>query len=195
MLFFMQASKKIPFDDPFVLNIVRAAYVISNVLIVGVYLYVQSKINAKKGALCHLLSYHRRSQLPLLLGFFSITPRTCPPPFSTAPAQVLHPVISSTNTPPNTDKTTLKYVEPAAPGSQDGPKLVTTTIQQYDLSQLRKLWQGQLMGVGMMAVMHLYMKYTNPLLIQVCATHILCSCLLYHQHTVSPIRPRPLGRW
>jgi hypothetical protein len=51
-------------------------------------------------------------------------------------------------------------------GSADEPKLVTTTVQAYDLQQLRALFKSQLLGVGMMAVMHLYFKYTNPLLIQ-----------------------------
>ena len=51
-------------------------------------------------------------------------------------------------------------------GSGEEPKLVTTTIQEYDYSQLKSLFKSQLMGVGMMAVMHLYFKYTNPLLIQ-----------------------------
>jgi len=64
------------------------------------------------------------------------------------------------------DLTTLKYVEPAPLGSGEEPKLVTTTIQEYDNSQLRSMYKAQLMGVGMMAVMHLYFKYTNPLLIQ-----------------------------
>jgi hypothetical protein len=64
------------------------------------------------------------------------------------------------------DLTTIKYVEPAQLGSGEEPKLVTTTIQEYDNSQLKALYKAQLMGVGMMAVMHLYMKYTNPLLIQ-----------------------------
>ena len=50
MLFFMQLSKKIPFDDPTVLNGVRAAYVLSNLMILGVYLYVRSKIYARKGS-------------------------------------------------------------------------------------------------------------------------------------------------
>lgn len=62
--------------------------------------------------------------------------------------------------------TTLKYVEPTPMGSAEEPKLVTTTIHAYDLQQLRSLYKSQLMGVGMMAVMHLYFKYTNPLLIQ-----------------------------
>ncbi|KAL8952645.1 MAG: hypothetical protein Q9222_001451 [Ikaeria aurantiellina] len=108
----MQVSKKIPFDDPQVLVGVRVLYIVSNILIAGVYLYLQNKINAKK------------------------------------------------------DLTTLKYVEPAPMGSADEPKLITTTVHSYDLQQLRALWKSQLMGVGMMGVMHLYFKYTNPLLIQ-----------------------------
>ena len=51
-------------------------------------------------------------------------------------------------------------------GSAEDPKLVTNTIQEYDNSQLKGLFKSQLMGVGMMAVMHVYFKYTNPLLIQ-----------------------------
>ncbi|KAI9807630.1 MAG: hypothetical protein M1825_005571 [Sarcosagium campestre] len=112
ILFMMQVSKKVPFDDPLVLNGVRAAYVLSNLIILGIYLVVQRSINKNK------------------------------------------------------DMTTLKYVEPSPMGSTEEPKLVTTTVHAYDLSQLRSLYKSQLMGVGMMAVMHLYFKYTNPLLIQ-----------------------------
>ena len=49
----MQLSKKIPFDDPNVLNGVRALYVFSNMLILGIYLYVQRQINKKRGMLMH----------------------------------------------------------------------------------------------------------------------------------------------
>ena len=45
----MQVSKKIPFDDPQVLMGVRGLYILSNLIIAGIYLYVQTKINAKKG--------------------------------------------------------------------------------------------------------------------------------------------------
>ncbi len=45
----MQVAKKIPFDDPFVLNCCRAAYGASNLIILGIYLYIQSSINKKKG--------------------------------------------------------------------------------------------------------------------------------------------------
>jgi hypothetical protein len=47
----MQISKKVPFDDPNVLNGVRALYVLSNVIIAGIYFYVQAQINKKNGAL------------------------------------------------------------------------------------------------------------------------------------------------
>jgi hypothetical protein len=51
-------------------------------------------------------------------------------------------------------------------GSGEEPKLVTTTVNEYDNTQLMALYKSQLMGVAMMAFMHIYMKYTNPLLIQ-----------------------------
>lgn len=46
----MQVSKKIPFEDPQVLMGVRGFYIVSNLIIMGLYLYIQSKINSKKGA-------------------------------------------------------------------------------------------------------------------------------------------------
>lgn len=64
------------------------------------------------------------------------------------------------------DMTVVKYVEPAPMGSGEEPKFVATTVKAYDLGKLRELFKAQLMGVGMMCVMHLYFKYTNPLLIQ-----------------------------
>ena len=45
----MQVSKKIPFDDPQVLMGVRILYVVSNLFIFGIYFYVQTQINKKKG--------------------------------------------------------------------------------------------------------------------------------------------------
>lgn len=45
----MQASKKVPFEDPNVLNGVRALYIVSNLIIAGVYFYVQMQINKKRG--------------------------------------------------------------------------------------------------------------------------------------------------
>ena len=127
----MQVSKKIPFDDPQVLMGVRALYIVSNLIIVGIYLYLQQKINAKKGISALLLA-HDYMALTIIVK----------------------------------DLTTLKYVEPPPMGSSEEPKLITTTVHSYDLQQLRGLFKSQLMGVGMMAVMHLYFKYTNPLLIQ-----------------------------
>jgi hypothetical protein len=49
ILVMMQVSKKIPFDDPNVLMGVRALYIVSNLIIAGVYIYVQMQINKKKG--------------------------------------------------------------------------------------------------------------------------------------------------
>lgn len=51
ILVMMQLSKKVPFDDPNVLNGVRALYILSNVIIVGVYFYVQQQIKKKHGKL------------------------------------------------------------------------------------------------------------------------------------------------
>lgn len=51
-------------------------------------------------------------------------------------------------------------------GSTEEPKAVTTTVHAYDRQQLKGLFKSQLMGLGMMGVMHIYFKYTNPLLIQ-----------------------------
>ncbi|KAG5355093.1 Inorganic phosphate transport protein [Yarrowia sp. B02] len=65
------------------------------------------------------------------------------------------------------DLTTLKYVEPAnAFGGQEEPKLVTTTIKEYDIKQVNSAIRGVFTGIAMMGFMHIYMKYTNPLLLQ-----------------------------
>ncbi len=45
----MQASKKIPFDDPNVLNGIRGLYILSNLIIAGIYVYIMQQINKKKG--------------------------------------------------------------------------------------------------------------------------------------------------
>ncbi|KAG7718939.1 hypothetical protein KL933_002329 [Ogataea haglerorum] len=65
------------------------------------------------------------------------------------------------------DLTTLKYLEP--PSTLQGEtesKLIVTTVKEYDLKQLQSAIKGVFTGVAMMAFMHLYMKYANPLLMQ-----------------------------
>ncbi|CAL1715909.1 unnamed protein product [Somion occarium] len=64
------------------------------------------------------------------------------------------------------DLTVLKYVEPASPMSGEEGKLVTTTVRDYDLSETSKLVRGAYMGILMMAFLHGYLKYTQPLFIQ-----------------------------
>ncbi|KAL6411408.1 putative PHO88 (involved in phosphate transport) [Ilyonectria robusta] len=44
-----QVSKRIPFDDPNTLNLIRALYLGSNVIIAALYFYVQLVVNKKKG--------------------------------------------------------------------------------------------------------------------------------------------------
>ncbi|GJJ08622.1 hypothetical protein Clacol_002841 [Clathrus columnatus] len=64
------------------------------------------------------------------------------------------------------DQTVLKYVEPANPMSPNSGGLMTTTYRDYDLSEVSKLLKGVYTGIGMMAFLHLYMKYTQPLFVQ-----------------------------
>lgn len=65
------------------------------------------------------------------------------------------------------DLTTLKYVEPASPMSGLGEsKAVITTVKEYDLKQIDSQIKGIFTSLAMMGFMHLYMKYTNPLVMQ-----------------------------
>lgn len=49
MLGMMQLSKKIPVEDPNVLLGIRVIYVLSNLIIFGIYLYMHMQINKRKG--------------------------------------------------------------------------------------------------------------------------------------------------
>lgn len=64
------------------------------------------------------------------------------------------------------DLTIFKYDAPASPFSQEAPKSVTTTVKAYDLEQVSAAIKSAGQGIAMMAFMHLYMKYTNPLVLQ-----------------------------
>lgn len=69
------------------------------------------------------------------------------------------------------DLTTLKYVEPANPmGGQPEPKAVVTTVKEYDLKQIDTQIKGLFTSIAMMGFMHVYMKYTNPLVMQSVST-------------------------
>ncbi|GMM35666.1 Snd3 protein [Saccharomycopsis crataegensis] len=65
------------------------------------------------------------------------------------------------------DQTTLKYLdEPNKLSGETEKKLVTTTVKQYDIGQINQCIKGVFTGLAMTGFMHLYMKYTNPLLMQ-----------------------------
>jgi len=108
----MQLARKIPFEDPQVLTVVRVAYIAVQVVVLGVYYYTSNTIKQKN------------------------------------------------------DMTVLKYVEPASPMSGDSGQLVTTTVRDYDLQETSKLLRGAYIGIAMMAGLHGYMGYTQPLFIQ-----------------------------
>ncbi|QRV74764.1 inorganic phosphate transporter PHO88 [Ceratobasidium sp. AG-Ba] len=108
----MQVARKIPFEDPQVLQWVRIGYIAAQVICLATFYVVSAKIKAKN------------------------------------------------------DQTVLKYVEPKNPMSPDSGGLVTTTVRDYDLAETSKLVRGVYMGVLMMAFLHGYMKYTQPLFIQ-----------------------------
>ncbi|KAI0688691.1 inorganic phosphate transporter [Cerioporus squamosus] len=84
------------------------------------------------------------------------------------------------------DQTVLKYVEPN-PMDKDNGKLVTTTIRDYDLAETSKLMRAVYFGCAMMAFMHLYLKYTQPLFIQA----LMGLKTLYD---AKPVRIHLLGR-
>lgn len=55
----MQASKKIPFEDPQVLMGVRGLYIVSNIIIFAVYMYTKMQIDKKKGTcMSSTCAYH-----------------------------------------------------------------------------------------------------------------------------------------
>ncbi|KAJ4001535.1 inorganic phosphate transporter [Lentinula boryana] len=109
----MQLARKIPFDDPEVLNYARIGYVVTQLTILGIYYYTSIIIKKKN------------------------------------------------------DQTVLKYVEPpSAMAPQEEGKLVTTTVRDYDLAEVSKLLRAVYMGILMMAFLHGYMKFTQPLFIQ-----------------------------
>lgn len=65
------------------------------------------------------------------------------------------------------DLTTLKFVTPPNPlAGQTEEKLEVSTVKDYDLKQIDSSIKSVYTGLAMMAFMHLYMKYTNPLFMQ-----------------------------
>ncbi|CAD6589575.1 MAG: hypothetical protein CYPHOPRED_004876 [Cyphobasidiales sp. Tagirdzhanova-0007] len=65
------------------------------------------------------------------------------------------------------DNTLLKYVEQKPFSGQTGepPMVVTTTVRNYDLLEVSKAIRGLATGIAMTGFMHLYLKFTQPLLV------------------------------
>ncbi|KAJ7065214.1 inorganic phosphate transporter [Mycena amicta] len=83
------------------------------------------------------------------------------------------------------DQTVLKYVDAANPMTQEPGQLVNTTVRDYDLMETSKLLRSVYMGVAMMAFMHGYMKFTQPLFVQtVMATKSLYDATPFKIHVL-----------
>lgn len=65
------------------------------------------------------------------------------------------------------DLTKVKVVTPKNPMKpEESEKVKYMTVKEYDLEQVDQAIKSIWTGVAMMAFMHLYMKYTNPLFMQ-----------------------------
>ncbi|CAG8553454.1 17546_t:CDS:2 [Funneliformis caledonium] len=64
------------------------------------------------------------------------------------------------------DTTTLKYVEPPKPFTNEPEKPIETNNRDYDLSKVQELLKQTLIGVAFMCVLHFYWNFTQPLFIQ-----------------------------
>uniref|UniRef100_A0A1D1XCQ9 Inorganic phosphate transport protein PHO88 n=1 Tax=Anthurium amnicola TaxID=1678845 RepID=A0A1D1XCQ9_9ARAE len=64
------------------------------------------------------------------------------------------------------DQTTLKYVEPAKPFTDEQPKSVRTNYRDYDREKLKEALRSALTGAGVLMAFHLYFSFTQPLAIQ-----------------------------
>ncbi|KAL1915631.1 uncharacterized protein VTP21DRAFT_6390 [Calcarisporiella thermophila] len=106
----IQVSRKFDTTDPNVILGIRAAYVISQLVILGGCFYIKSKITQKH------------------------------------------------------DQTVLKYVEPK-PGNPEG-ELVVTTHEKYDLDEVQKQIKQTLIGLAIIAGIHIYFGTFQPLFLQ-----------------------------
>ncbi|CAG8813285.1 33104_t:CDS:2, partial [Racocetra persica] len=64
------------------------------------------------------------------------------------------------------DTTPLEYVEPAKRLTDEPPKHVETNNRDYDLGKLQELLQQTIVGLVFMMILHLWLEFTQPLLIQ-----------------------------
>jgi hypothetical protein len=64
------------------------------------------------------------------------------------------------------DETKLVYSEPPKPMSGDEPEIITISVKDYDLKQLKQLATQTLIGLGIVSAMHFKWGYLRPLLLQ-----------------------------
>ncbi|KAI6035732.1 inorganic phosphate transporter [Pisolithus marmoratus] len=133
----MQLARKIPFDDPVVLNYVRVGYITSQIIILGTYFYVSYKVKQKNDQT--VLKYGTA-----LFFFFENT-------VSVLMIEFLRVV---------------RLVDQPSPMSPNSGGLVTTTVRDYDLSETSKLLRAVYFGIAMMTFFHFYLKYTQPSFVQ-----------------------------
>ncbi|RKP05065.1 inorganic phosphate transporter Pho88 [Thamnocephalis sphaerospora] len=64
------------------------------------------------------------------------------------------------------DTTPLRYQEAQAPFSQDPPNFITTTVCEYDQSQIWQLIKQTLTSVAIMGFIHYKWEFVQPLVLQ-----------------------------
>jgi hypothetical protein len=151
-------ARRIPFDDPAVLTYVRIGYVAVQVIVLLTYYFVSLQVGFFVLLVSHSFSPTIHPPVPFCLPFESVWTRrrvgnSSPPAPHPVPSgrasdtrdgQRAHPLPLPSRAHPPTrspqikktnDLTVLKYVEPPAPMSGADPKLVTTTVKDYDLAQ------------------------------------------------------------
>ena len=142
----MQVAKRIPFDDhPEYITYARGIYLAAQLACLAVFYFCQIRVGS-----CSLSPSPHSPMSYLVSDSDSGVAVGC---------WLLQ--VKKAN-----DLTVIKYVNAKNPMSQEPGELVTTTNRDYDLAEISKSMRGTLMGCAMVGFMHLYLGYTNPLVIQ-----------------------------
>ena len=113
----MQIAKRLPLEDSDFIQKLRFGYVAAQVVSLAIYFYIQYQVSLHSPCgSCDKIAHF----VPLA------------PIAAADDAQIKR----------KNDLTTLKYVQPASPMSQDEGGLVTTTVRDYDLQETSKAMKG-----------------------------------------------------